>query len=262
MSKNYSGPTASGANLSGAKLSQMFSSSSENNNNFTGLTPKMKKLKMLFGETNANKLKKIQADEEAMFSISEKPLAQKTSLFIIECVLNGSNISTLPHFTITDCTACVGGNTINFADHFSKVNAIEINADRAKMLKNNISVICPKNNSNKIIIYQGDMIEIAPTLIQDILFVDPPWGGPDYWQKKEDTLCLTIRDKDLSLVCKELAGKSRFLVLKLPFNFAITKLKKECEEVWKFIELRGMGNSYRTGKIKFIIIIFESVSSL
>ena len=34
--------------------------------------------------------------------------------------------------TITDATACVGGNTISFSKQFANVNAVELDRDRCK----------------------------------------------------------------------------------------------------------------------------------
>ena len=41
---------------------------------------------------------------------------------------------------MTDGTACVGGNVLSFARKFPQVNAVELSAQRAEMLKHNVSV--------------------------------------------------------------------------------------------------------------------------
>ena len=40
--------------------------------------------------------------------------------------------SAIGQWTITDGTACVGGNTINFATHFKAVHAVEIDPRRVR----------------------------------------------------------------------------------------------------------------------------------
>jgi len=33
---------------------------------------------------------------------------------------------------------------------------------------------------DRIEFIQGDFLKIAPTLTADVVFLSPPWGGPDY----------------------------------------------------------------------------------
>jgi 16S rRNA G966 N2-methylase RsmD len=88
--------------------------------------------------------------------------------------------------TITDMTSCVGGNVISFSRFFKKVNAIEIDPLRFDMLKHNTETVVGATNVNFI---NGNAVELllgqddgtAPQQFQqDILFMDPPWGGVDY----------------------------------------------------------------------------------
>ena len=96
----------------------------------------------------------------------------------------------LNNLIITDATAGIGGNTISFANNFFKVNAIEINKKRFDFLKNNINVY----NFNNVEIINNDYIKIMKTLKQDIVFIDPPWGGRNY--------------KNINLLNINLSGKS------------------------------------------------------
>jgi len=94
----------------------------------------------------------------------------------------GTSIPSAADAVVTDMTACVGGNVISFARRFRAVNAIEIDATRHAMLKHNVAVVAEHAN---VTFVQGDAVSLllnptASPLVQDVLFMDPPWCGPDY----------------------------------------------------------------------------------
>lgn len=110
---------------------------------------------------------------------------------------------------IIDMTACIGGNTAYFAYYFPQVTAIEINPYRTEILNHNLRTLLPSYGDElqqismsdlislplskrpKVSIMDGDSREM---LIADlpihklvdtdplgqVLFLDPPWGGPNY----------------------------------------------------------------------------------
>eukprot|EP01052_Picozoa_sp_SAG31_P044133 SAG31_NODE_7586_length_1647_cov_1.270026_3_plen_181_part_00 len=56
---------------------------------------------------------------------------RQTSLRILATMGGGGGVSRgRAPVVITDATACVGGNTLNFAQHFDRVNAVEIDPQR------------------------------------------------------------------------------------------------------------------------------------
>lgn len=114
---------------------------------------------------------------------------------------------------ITDMTAGVGGNVISFANHFRYVNAIEIDSVRESFLKNNIKAYKLKNVST----YNEDSIKLLYKLKQDVIFIDPPWGGKSY--KEFEKLSLTLSDKPLEDLCNEYLKSVKMIVLKLPLNY-------------------------------------------
>jgi 16S rRNA G966 N2-methylase RsmD len=63
------------------------------------------------------------------------------------------------------------------------------------------------------------------TLNQDVIYIDPPWGGPDYKNKKN--LKIIINTKKLETICDEIIEKKlcKLLVLKLPYNYDLLELK-------------------------------------
>jgi len=123
--------------------------------------------------------------------------------------------------TITDAMACIGGDTLSFSKVFSKVNAIEIDPIRFEYLKHNMQLF----NCENINFFNDDYLKIINQLQQDVIYIDPPWGGPDYKNKK--TLKITIGTKKLETICDDIIQQKlcKLLVLKLPFNYDLTDLK-------------------------------------
>ena len=101
----------------------------------------------------------------------------------------------LSSYTITDGTACIGGDTLSFSREFKSVNAIEFDKTRYEYLKHNMKLF----NCNNITFYNDDYLNLYKSLKQDVIFLDPPWGGPDYKNKKSLTLALgNMKLDDLS----------------------------------------------------------------
>ena len=126
-----------------------------------------------------------------------------------------SIVGNLKDKSITDSTACVGGDTINFALHFKEVHSIEYSKDNFTALKHNVSVY----NLRNVSLYHGDCMKIY-NWASDVLYIDPPWGGPDYREKKELDLFLAGVRLDVWLD-DVLSGPYRpsFVFLKVPANY-------------------------------------------
>ncbi|XP_008481913.1 trimethylguanosine synthase-like [Diaphorina citri] len=70
-----------------------------------------------------------------------------------------------------------GGNTIQFAAVCQKVISIDIDPAKLRLAQHNASVY---GVSHKIQFIQGDFFALAPSLQGDVVFLSPPWGGPEY----------------------------------------------------------------------------------
>lgn len=79
--------------------------------------------------------------------------------------------------TVVDGFACVGGSTIGFATYAEHVFAIELDHHRIEMAKHNLAVY---GLADKVTFIEGDFLKEAPSLSAEAVFIDPPWGGPDY----------------------------------------------------------------------------------
>lgn len=173
-------------------------------------------LKYLFPKTN--KTSELKSDYEGKYSISRPDDAKTITKYIRNKL---SEIGVNNDVIITDATAGVGGDTISFCKEFSKVFAIEINKERHKYLINNLRIY-DLNNYETI---NDDMMKIIPNMKQDVIFIDPPWGGKGYINY--DRLDVYIDDIEISKISKQILDNNycKLLVLKLPYNYNMDNMK-------------------------------------
>jgi len=141
-----------------------------------------------------------------------------------------SVLKTLKDKHITDLTGNVGGDTILFGLHFKQVDSIELNPSNFEALRNNVDVFGLTN----VKLHQGDSTRLF-NWKTDVLYIDAPWGGPDYKQHKE--LDLYLGDKRVDEYVREvLARENRpaHVFLKVPRNYKFDRF----EDVEKF-KIRG-----------------------
>ena len=87
--------------------------------------------------------------------------------------------------TLVDGTAGLGGDLIYIGGLFKKCIAFEINPDHANAIESNTSeygIDCKVHNRDFTLEYKNVLDS------HTVLWLDPPWGGPDKW--KEDNLKL------------------------------------------------------------------------
>jgi len=131
---------------------------------------------------------------------------------------------------ITDLTGNVGGDTILFGLHFKKVDSVELNPENFEALRNNVDVFGLKN----VTLHEGDSTKLF-NWKTDVLYIDAPWGGPDYKQYKE--LDLFLGEKRVDEFVKEvLARQNRpdYVFMKVPRNYKFDRF----ENIEKF-KIRG-----------------------
>jgi predicted RNA methylase len=147
--------------------------------------------------------------EEGSYSITRRRDAERI-LFIFKNLFRGMNT-----MTITDCTGCMGGDTLNFALHFGHVHSIEMNNENFRALTNNVGVY----GLNNVTLYHEDCVKIF-NWNTNVLYIDPPWGGKDY--KKNKNLDLYLSNKRLDCWLDEILSRKnrpQFIILKLPANY-------------------------------------------
>jgi hypothetical protein len=157
---------------------------------------------------------KILIDEVGKYSIS-LPEKSKVITNLISKYIKTTDI------IITDAMSCIGGDTLTFTKTFQKVNAVEMDKTRFEYLKHNMSIF----NVTNIEFYNDDYLKLYKTLKQDVIYIDPPWGGPEYKQKK--SIKIKIGETRLEELCDDIIQKKlcKLLVLKLPYNYDLSELK-------------------------------------
>lgn len=71
----------------------------------------------------------------------------------------------------------VGGNAIQFAFTCERVIAIDIDPGKIELARHNARVYGVQDRIEFIV---GDFFSVVPRLKADVVFLSPPWGGPEY----------------------------------------------------------------------------------
>jgi len=169
---------------------------------------------MIFPEKEGIDYSKLLLTPEGEYSITKradgKRLLQRMT----------SVVGSLSNKHITDLTGNVGGDTILFGLHFKNVDSIEYKQDNFDALENNVSVFKLKN----VKLHFGDSTKLY-NWYTDVLYIDPPWGGPDY--KDYEDLDLYLGGKRVDLFVKYVLKqpwRPSYIFLKLPRNYNFERL--------------------------------------
>lgn len=159
----------------------------------------------------------LRFDEEAFYSTTDQLTANKIARIICKIVSTDA--------VVTDATACIGGATLAFANVFSKVYAIELDPTRYEYLRHNMTIL---QIMSKVHCILGDALNICPKMRQDVVFLDPPWGGPEY--KTMERVSLYLSGVKLSEVCRKISVSTKYIALKVPTNFDEATFRKEIDD--------------------------------
>ncbi|XP_004435813.1 PREDICTED: trimethylguanosine synthase [Ceratotherium simum simum] len=110
----------------------------------------------------------IKLDREGWFSVTPEKIAEHIA---------GRVSQSFKCDTVVDAFCGVGGNTIQFALTGKRVIAIDIDPVKIDLARNNAEVY---GIADKIEFICGDFLLLASHLKADVVFLSPPWGGPDY----------------------------------------------------------------------------------
>ena len=78
---------------------------------------------------------------------------------------------------IVDAFCGSGGNAIQFAFTCERVIAIDVDPKKIEHARHNAKIYEVEDRIEFIV---GDFMRLAPGLRADVVFLAPPWGGPDY----------------------------------------------------------------------------------
>ncbi|XP_037658739.1 trimethylguanosine synthase [Choloepus didactylus] len=110
----------------------------------------------------------IKLDREGWFSVTPEKIAEHIA---------GRVSQSFKCDIVVDAFCGVGGNTIQFALTGKRVIAIDIDPVKIDLARNNAEVY---GVADKIEFICGDFLLLASRLKADVVFLSPPWGGPDY----------------------------------------------------------------------------------
>lgn len=169
----------------------------------------------LFPHSDSVDYTRLQMTPEGMYSLTKRRDSEKIVQFMSDA------IGDLKHKTITDATACVGGDSIQFALSFQKVHSVELKHDNFIVLQNNIRAYGLDN----VFLHKGDVTRIFKWKT-DVLYVDPPWGGPRYRMLRLlDVFLSNIRlDIWIETILKA-DDRPKYIFLKLPYNYKFSRLQ-------------------------------------
>jgi predicted RNA methylase len=185
--------------------------------------------KVMFPEKAGVDYDQLKLTPEGEYSITKRHDSKKIIQYM------RSLVGSLKGKTIADLTGNVGGDTIMFGLNYKHVDSYEWNPENFDVLKHNVGVYDLKN----VTLHQGDSTELFKKNV-DVLYMDPPWGGPDYKEKKE--LDLLMGKKTVSEYLKDVTEaewKPGYIFIKVPANFAFDSLKiLPVKKILKF-KIRG-----------------------
>ena len=168
------------------------------------------KIHYLFSQESPEFHETVQYDDVSLYSATDQISARA----IVQVLLKLSNIDSSS--VVTDATACIGGNTIEFARAFGHVQAIDIDSAKVHMLKHNLNLL---ELTQHVSVREADYCKVYHTIKQDIVFLDPPWGGKRY--KRFEQVRLFLGEYDIADLAILLLEHTMHLVIKVPSNFDV-----------------------------------------
>ena len=125
--------------------------------------------------------------------------------------------------TITDATAGVGGDTLCFAQQFKKVNAVELVPLHCAIISHNLSVYKKRRKVDHLCANYVDVVGLyrpwpGNPVTQNVIYFDPPWGGPTY--KTRRTVLLKLDNVPLFHIIWHILFYNRadYIFVKAPKN--------------------------------------------
>lgn len=164
--------------------------------------------------------------EVGRYSISRPADAEATTAVVLDALrwLCAGRVQPA-QLSLLDATACVGGNTLSFAETFGRVTAVERDRETCAMLDHNLRVYKLRP---KVRVLCGDALSLTRAR-HDIVFLDPPWNAPGQpWHSTQSAVRLTMSGRPLPAVVKHFLGAARplLLVVKVPLNYDFAELHK------------------------------------
>ena len=178
-------------------------------------------------------------DEVAVYSVTDARTADRITKLALK--LPGA-----PFSEICDGCACVGGNVLSFARALARapgatrVTGVELDATRFEFLKHNVETagldatclhgdIAAATAAEEPAEVSGDLAAARAAVRRaDLLFLDPPWGGPEVSARPMGSVSFDMSGVDLAALCARCNApgfRCKHVLLKLPPNYDTDALK-------------------------------------
>lgn len=207
------------------------------NNKLLYVTQHTDKIDIIYPLLTYQQRLEVQYDNYALIGTTDQLTANHITDILYRLVTCVDN--TQQHYTILDCTSCIGTQTISLAQRFDYVTAIELDNTRYNMLQHNVKLINTKNNitcinDNSInILYNVNQQHQQQQQQYTVICVDPPWQShnesyTDY--KLINIEQMKLDDKTMLDICNYVRQNNicSILCIGLPYNFDIDTLAKRC----------------------------------
>eukprot|EP00930_Biecheleria_cincta_P075780 TRINITY_DN62977_c0_g1_i1.p1 TRINITY_DN62977_c0_g1~~TRINITY_DN62977_c0_g1_i1.p1 ORF type:complete len:529 (-),score=73.56 TRINITY_DN62977_c0_g1_i1:136-1722(-) len=145
------------------------------------------------------------------YSMASPEVAKQISQTILSYFDSTANL------TLTEACSNMGGNTINFARHFAKVQAVEFLPVHCDILKNNLAQYV--HAKAKVEVHCADFLDMMDELQQDVIYFDPPWDRKVYPNSKSGSVDLYLDNVHLGNIVNALLQKVQLAAIWVPYNF-------------------------------------------
>ena len=186
------------------------------------------KVRFLFRFLKPAQQEQLWVDKVALYSVTQAAVSRTIAEAAWDAVQMYAAPSAQP--CIVDAMACVGGDTLSFAQIFPRVFSVEVSSSRAECLAHNVIVAGVAESvttmcGNALSLIQGAKAGTAaakgPSLPAHVsaVYFDPPWGGPEY--AKAAAVSMYVGDVHLGDALRQCVGWADVAVVKAPMNFDI-----------------------------------------
>jgi len=149
---------------------------------------------------------RMQIDVEGLYSLAQQSIMDQITTLI-------------PGETAIDAFCGAGGSAIGLARAGKQVISIDSDAKRIAMARHNAALF---EVEDRIEFRVGDTLKILPTLRADAIFLDPPWGGPDY--SKQAKFHLKDFSPDGTTLLELSLDRATQVIIRIPRNFEMSEL--------------------------------------
>lgn len=189
----------------------------------------------LFPDVDRSLVGRLRMDDVALYSTTDQRSASQICDCLAELIPDPWTASVL------DATACSGGSTYAFHKRFGKVEAAEVDPLRFRHLVHNLRTLgvlgLTRRETWGEYRSQGedltlrccdavDRLREAEAHSFDVVFVDPPWGGPHVY-RKAPSLRLSLSGTPLSAIVRDVLVRdvATLVALKIPANFDVEEME-------------------------------------